>query len=285
MSVPDLGTGPSLPDLAALLAEGERAACCAAIYEQPAVRWLLGDELHPGGEDATRRALDLIEIGPGRRLLDVASGAGTSALLAARERGCEVVGLEYGEGAVAGAREAAAADKLDDRVEFVRGDAGALPFADGEFDAVLCECSLCTFADKPRAAAEIARVLRPGGRLALADVVAEPGRLPAGFDGVLAAIACVGEAMPERGYRALLAEAGLDLLATESLDAEADALAGRIEDRLRGARLLGLDRLEGSPVGTADAIELVRAARRAITDGALGYAILVAERPITPPAR
>ena len=185
---------------------------------------------------------------------------------------------------MAGAREAAAAAGLDDRVAFVRGDAGSLPFADGEFDAVLCECSLCTFADKPRAAAEIARVLYPGGRLALADVVAEPGRLPAGFDGVLAAIACVGEAMPEQGYRALLAQAGLRVLATESLDAEADALAGRIEDRLRGARLLGLDRLEGSPVGTADAIELVRAARRAIADGALGYALLVAERPAPGPA-
>ena len=44
MSVSDLGAGAALPDLAALLAAGERAACCAAIYEQPAVRWLLGDD-------------------------------------------------------------------------------------------------------------------------------------------------------------------------------------------------------------------------------------------------
>jgi len=278
VSAPDLSAGLALPDIEALLGEGERAACCAAIYEQPAVRWLLGDELHPGGEATTRRALELIELGGGERLLDVASGAGTSALLAARERGCVVVGLEYGEGAVAGAREAAAAAGLADQVSFVRGDAGALPFEEGEFDAVLCECSLCTFADKPGAVGEIRRVLGAGGRLALGDIIVDPARLPAGFDGVLAAIACVGEAMPSAGYQDLLSAAGLEVFASESLDMQTAALAERFEDRLRGARLLGLERLEGSPVSTELAIELVRAARRAITDGALGYSIFAARR-------
>ncbi|MQA76403.1 MAG: methyltransferase domain-containing protein, partial [Solirubrobacterales bacterium] len=191
------------PTIDELLAGGDVKACCAAAYEHPLIRWLLGGELHPGGEATTRRSLELLGVGPGERLLDVASGSGASALLAARERGCEVVGVDYGEGAVAGARAAAAAISPPSAVEFVVGDAESLPFG-AEFDAVLCECSLCTFPDKERAVAEIRRVLRVGGRLAICDVVADRARLPARLDGTLATVACVGEALDDAGYRRLL---------------------------------------------------------------------------------
>jgi SAM-dependent methyltransferase len=259
-----------------LLAAGDAKACCAALYEHPAVRWLLGDELHPGGAATTRRALELIGLGPGDRLLDVASGTGASALLAVRDLGCEVVGVDYGEGAVVLANEAADAEAPGRSVGFVRGDAENLPLPDASFDAVLCECSLSSFPDKPRALAEIRRVLRAGGRVALSDVVIDRARLPAALDGPLAAVACVGEAMSERGYERLLTEAGFRPTAVERRDADAATLAERVEDRLRGARLLGLDRAAGSPIATADAIEIVAAARRAIADGALGYAIIAA---------
>jgi SAM-dependent methyltransferase len=242
------------------------------------VRWLLGDELHPGGEATTRRALELIGLRPGERLLDVASGTGTSAMLAAREYGCLVAGVDYGEGAVADAQRAADAAGLCDRVGFIAGDAKALPFEDGQFDAVLCECSLCTFADKPRAMSEIRRVLRPNGRLALSDVVVDRPRLAPKLDNALATVACIGEALSRDGYEDLLAGAGLRPTGIESRDEDAAALAGRIHDRLRGARVLGLDRMAGSPVAIEEAIELVRAARRAIAQGALGYAIFAAAR-------
>jgi arsenite methyltransferase len=269
-----------LPSLDALLdgGAGDRKACCAAVYEHPAIRWLLGGELHPGGAATTLRALELASVRPGDRLLDVASGAGDSALLAARELGCEVVGLDYGETAVRAAVAAAEAEGLGRRVRFRRGDAASLPFDAGEFDAVLCECSLCTFADKPAAVAEMRRVLRQGGRLALADVVVDPARLPARLAGPLAAIACVGEALSHAGYEALLAEAGLRVAATESHDEAAAALALRVEDRLRGARVLGLDVLDAQPFGIAEAIELAGVARGAIATGALGYAIFAARR-------
>lgn len=257
-------------------AAGEVKACCAELYAHPAVRWLLGGELHPGGEATTRRALELIGVGSGERLLDVASGAGASAMLAARERGCLVAGVEFGADAVRDAQAAADAAGLCDRVGFVVGDAEALPFGDDEFDAVLCECALCTFPDKRRAVAEIRRVLRPGGRLALADVVVDRPRLPAGLDGMWAAVACVGEALSREGYEELLAGAGLRVTAYESHTADAASLAERVHDRLRGARLLGLDRAEGVPLATSEAIEMVRAARKAIDEGALGYAIMAA---------
>jgi arsenite methyltransferase len=262
-----------------LLAGGDIKACCTAVYSHPAVQWLLGGELHPGGEATTRRALELIEVGPRDRLLDVASGTGASALLAARELGCSAVGVEYGESAVDVARAAARAEALDGTVEFRPGDAEALPFSDSEFDAVLCECSLCLFPDKARALSEIRRVLRPGGRLALADVVVERDRLPAELDGALATVACVGEALSREGCEDLLADSGLQVIAVERRDDDALALAQRVSDRLRGARVLGLDRLGGSPIATAEAIELVGAARRAISTGALGYAIFAAVSP------
>ena len=267
----------ALPAVGELLAGGDVKACCAAVYEHPAVRWLLGGELHPGGEATTRRALELIGVRPGERLLDVASGIGTSALLAAREYGCLVAGVEYGEGAVVDAQRAADAAGLCDRVGFIVGDAGALPFEDGQFEAVLCECSLCTFQDKPRAIAEIRRVLQPNGRLALSDVVVDRP-LPPKLDGALATVACIGKALSRDGYEDLLAGAGLRPTAIESRDEDAAALAERINDRLRGARVLGLDRMAESPVAIEEAIELVRAARWAIAHGALGYAIFAATR-------
>jgi len=264
-------------NLEELLAEGGVKACCAALYESPAVRWFLGDELHPGGVATTRRSLELIDLSPGERLLDVGSGAGTSALLAAREFGCVVAGIDYGAAAVAGAQEAADRGGLSDRIGFVVGEAEALPFDDAEFDAVLCECSLSTFPDKARAAAEMRRVLRPGGRLVISDVVVDSDRLPVSLRGTIATLACVGAALSLEGYTRLLAEGGLEPFAVESLDTDAARLADRLEDRLRAGRLL--ERCRGSewcPFGFDEAIGAVRLARRAIDDGALGYAILAA---------
>ncbi len=260
-----------------LVAEDVKS-CCASLYQHPAVRWLLGEELHPGGETTTRRALELAGVRRGDRLFDVASGAGTSALLAARELDCQVVGVEYGELAVAAARAAAQAQGLEHRVSFVRGDAEALPLPEGSFDAVLCECSLSTFSAKRRAVREMKRVLRPGGRLALSDVVVDAARLPLELRGAFATVACIGSALPQSGYEQLLADAGLSVFACEARTKDAAVMAERIEERLRAARLLGIDCLDGSPVGIEQAIELAGMARDAIAEGALGYVILAAMR-------
>jgi SAM-dependent methyltransferase len=261
-----------------LLCGGDVKRRCAALYAHPAVRWLLGDELHPGGEATTRRTLELIAVEPGERLLDIASGKGDSALLAARERGCVVTGVDYGEAAVTDAGRAADAAGVGDRIEFRVGDAEALPFDDQTFDAVLCECSLCTFPDKPRALAEMYRVLRPGGRVAIADVLADHDRLPVSLSGPLATAACVGSALGREDLQRLLASSGFRLLAVRSCTEEAAEMAERVHDRLRGARILGADRTAAPALAIKEAIAMAAAAREAIAQGALDYAIFAAER-------
>lgn len=270
----------STPDVPfADLLDGDFAACCAELYEAPAVRWLLDGQLHPGGEQLTLRAAELAGTGPGSRVLDVASGAGTTALLLARELGAEVVGVELGTEAVAQARAAAAQAGLDAAVSFATADAAALPLADASVDAVLCECSLCLFEDKHAAVREMARVLRPGGRIVIADVTADRGRLPAQLASAAARVACVADALPVDGCPELMRLAQLDVTSVERHDGALRTMVDRVEARLRAARIMRVPALEPFRSELDAAVELARLAQGAIADGALGYALTAAVRP------
>ena len=277
MSHTGAGGDPTTLLAAEHLSDEDLKHCCAAAYANPAVRWLLGGELHPGGVAVTRRTLELAELRAGERLLDVACGSGTSALLAANEFAAEVTGVEYGEDAVQAARAAASESGCSERVRFIQGDAERLPVADARFDVVLCECALCTFPDQRRAVAEFRRVLRPGGRLALSDVVVESGPLATGLTAAIAAIACLDGALSSAGYRRLLRQGGLTVKRSESRRHDAENFAQRIEDRLRGARLLGITPPAGSPLGIDEAIEAAKEARGEITSGRLSYTIFIAQ--------
>jgi ubiquinone/menaquinone biosynthesis C-methylase UbiE len=114
---------------------------------------------------------------PASRVLDVASGRGDGALVLAARFGCEIVGLDFGPRNVQAATKEAREQGLAKQVAFYCGDAERLPFADGTFDAVVCECALCTFPDKPAAVAEFARVLQPGGCVGISDLT-RSGPLP-----------------------------------------------------------------------------------------------------------
>ena len=263
---------------AALLDAGEIKACCASVYESEPVAWLLDGQLHPGGAALTRRLADLAGIGTGDRVLDVASGRGATACLLARELGAEVTGLELGADAVAAARAEAADAGLAGRVRFVEGDAEALPFAGGAFDAVVCECSLCTFPDKLTAVEEMARALDQGGKVAIADVTAEAERLPPQLRTAAAQVACVAEALPADGYARLLERAGLKVVTVESHDRALEAMVDRVEARLRLARMLRVQELAPFRDQLEAAVELVRLADDAVRDGRLGYSLIVAER-------
>jgi arsenite methyltransferase len=243
------------------LAAEEIKACCAAAYSSAAARFLLGDSFHPGGASLTTRLARALRVGPGDLVVDVACGPGTSAYQVVRETGCEVIGIDLGP----------PTEEDDPRVRFLRGDAEALLFADASVDGVLCECALCTFPDKATAARELARVLRPGARLALSDLTARPDELPESLASLQAWVACVADARPLDEIAGLLREAGLVVDLTEAHDDALATLLDRVEARLEFAAMFAAD-------GVAVGRELLHEVRRALDRGLLGYGVVIAHR-------
>ncbi|MGP3999310.1 class I SAM-dependent methyltransferase [Streptomyces sp. 8N706] len=256
----------------------EMKACCAAAYSSDVVTLLLGDSYHPGGTALTRRLADALTLGPGERVLDVASGRGTTALLLADTYDAHVDGVDYSAANAALAQGAAQAAGLAGKARFTTGDAEQLPYPDGVFGAVVCECALCTFPDKAQAAAEFARVLRPGGRLGITDVTAAPGRLPPELTTLGARIACIADAQPLQEYARILSGAGLRTVTTERHDQAMLRMIDQIEARLNLLRMTARDKLTTAGVDLDAAPGVLGAARSAVADGALGYALLIAAR-------
>jgi demethylmenaquinone methyltransferase/2-methoxy-6-polyprenyl-1,4-benzoquinol methylase len=126
-----------------------------------------------------RRAAQLAAVGPGARALDVACGTGDLTLELARAvaPGGEVVGSDFSERMLSLAREKAADRVLDARVRFETGNALALPYADGEFDATTVGFGARNFSDLERGLREMARVVRPGGRVVVLEITT-PTRPP-----------------------------------------------------------------------------------------------------------
>ena len=259
------------------LAEEDVKACCARSYQTDAVALILGESYHPGGLDLTRRLARSLGLRPGQKVLDIASGPGTTAFLLAAEFGVEVSGVDLGEVAVAKANARASEKGIDGQVRFRVGDAERLPFDDASFDAVVCECAFCTFPDKPTAAAEMARVLRPGGRLGITDVALDPTRLHAELASLAGWVACLADARPLDQYVELLSAAGMQVTHTESHDEALARMIDQIDARLVAFRMAGVAALES--IDFDQARRRVALAGKAVSDGIAGYKLLVAEKP------
>src|SRR5215831_16691899 len=140
----------------------------AAIKRRQQQTWASGD-FHVVGARIVLTAeqlVDAADLRAGWHVLDVATGSGNAAIAAAR-LGCTVVGVDYVPALLERGRRRAAVEGLD--VDLVEGDAEALPFADGSFDAVTSVFGAMFAPDHKRAAAELVRVTRPGGTIALAS--------------------------------------------------------------------------------------------------------------------
>ena len=204
-------------------------------YAGRAARLLLGVTAHPGGTALSRHVLDLLDLPVGSLVVDVACGRGTTLDLMS-DRGLLGVGV----------------DLQATHRHSIRGDAHRLPLPTAAYDGAVVECSLSTFADAPTALAELRRVLRPGGRWVLTDVVLR--RDLAGPD-VVAALDRLTAARPMQEYARLAAEAGLAVTFSEQRQADAQALLRRLRRRLPWS-------------------STVRACEQAVRDGALGYCLL-----------
>jgi SAM-dependent methyltransferase len=244
-----------------------------------AIGFLLGDAYHPGGLDLARRLLDDLGCGPGQRLLDLAAGRGTTALLAAAEHGARVDGVDLDSGNVALATGAADARGLADLARFHQGDAKDLPFADATFDLAVCQCTLRAFPDTPAAGRETARVLRSGGRVGITGITADPHRLPAELASLTGRVARAAAVRPAGRYGGLLTAAGLVVTHVERHDRAVSRMVDQIDARLDLLRITSPGRLDDLGLDLTRCRTVLEAARRAVLDGSVGYVHVVAEKP------
>lgn len=151
----------------------------------------------------------LVDLRPGEVVLDLGSGGGIDALLAARRVGPtgRVFGLDMTDEMLALARENARRAGVD-HVEFLKGEIEHVPLPDSTVDVIISNCVINLSSDKRRVLAEAFRVLKPGGRFAVSDIVVR-GEVPAAIRrSVELWIGCVAGALQESAYRSLLEEVG-----------------------------------------------------------------------------
>ena len=149
------------------------------------------------------------DLHPGETVLDLGSGAGGDVLISARRVGPtgRAIGLDMTTEMLELARANAAAAGVTN-VEFLHGYLEDIPLADGTVDVVISNCVLNLVADKAIVLAEAARVLRPGGRLAFSDVVADTGMDAATRADMAAWTGCIAGALTEADFAAALADVG-----------------------------------------------------------------------------
>ena len=185
-----------------------------------------------------------LELQSSGRLLDVGCGSGGPSLHVARLTGCQVVGVELSDEAVAEGIRRAQQAGLERRATFLQADASeTLAFEDSSFDAILCIDTINHLSDRPRVARDWARLLRPRGRLLFTDPVVITGIL----DSVEIALrTSIGYSLfvPGDENERLLADAGLTVVDVEDMTGDLAEIAGRRRDA-RAERANALRQLEG----------------------------------------
>jgi arsenite methyltransferase len=192
----------------------------------------------------------LAELKPGETVLDLGSGGGIDVLLSARRVGPtgKAYGLDMTDEMLALARDNQRKAGADN-VEFLKGEIEGIPLPEGSVDVVISNCVINLSTDKDRVLAEAFRVLKPGGRFAVSDVVVR-GEMPAEIRRRLELWAgCVAGALGETEYRGKLASVGFESIEIEptriysadqareflSGDAEADRIAQLADGKFMSA--------------------------------------------------
>jgi SAM-dependent methyltransferase len=220
---------------------GRSASCCgpAVVPESSAQVSCCGSTRSPAGDPITRDLYDatatdglpeaavlaslgcgnptaLAELLPGEVVLDLGSGGGIDVLLSARRVG--PTGKAYGLDMTDEMLELARRNQREagiENVEFLRGEIEAIPLPDASVDVIISNCVINLSGDKRRVLAEAFRVLKPGGRFAVSDIVVR-GELPAEVKRNMELWAgCVAGALEEREFENLLADAGFEDISIE----------------------------------------------------------------------
>ena len=246
--------------IARSVTETAAAACCDPAMRccDPITKNLYGDsEKGELPEKAVLASLGcgnptaLIELKPGETVLDLGSGGGIDVLLSAKRVGPtgKAYGLDMTDDMLALARENQRKAGATN-VEFLKGEIENIPLPDNSVDVVISNCVINLSADKSKVLREAFRVLRPGGRFAVSDVVVR-GHVPDSVrQSMLLWVGCIAGALEESDYRTKLTDAGfadIDLEPTRTYDIEdarqflteagiaVDEIAPQVEDKFISA--------------------------------------------------
>jgi MPBQ/MSBQ methyltransferase len=222
------------------------------------------DQFHSGGKAATERLARLAQLRPGLRVLDVGGGLGGPARTLAARFGCHVTVVDLTQSYVRAGEALTARVGLTDRVAHRVGDALALDVGTGAFDVVWTQNSGMNIPDKERLYAGSARVLRPGGLLALQEPMAGPVQ-PVVFPVMWARDASTSFLRTPEEMRALIEAAGFILRAWEDVTRE---VAGAAVSAHSIQRIVMGDRLDA----------IARAAQRNRDEGRIVMIQAVFER-------
>jgi SAM-dependent methyltransferase len=158
----------------------------------------------------------LAQLKPGETVLDLGSGGGIDVLLSARRVGPtgKAYGLDMTDEMLALANENKRRAGVAN-VEFLKGEIESIPLPDNSVDVIISNCVINLSADKDKVLREAFRVLKPGGRFAVSDVVTRGEILPEIRQSVLAWVGCIAGALDENDYRSKLAAAGFENIEIE----------------------------------------------------------------------
>jgi ubiquinone/menaquinone biosynthesis C-methylase UbiE len=177
------------------------------------------DQDHYGGTDAVDRLIAEAVVQASDLVLDVCSGLGGPARYIAWKTGADVTGIDLTASRVQGATELTEAAGLDGQVRFQQGNALAMPFGDAVFSLAISQEAFVHIPDKPRLVREVARVLRPGGRLVFSDIL-RSGPLPDDDAQRLHEGMRFNEVASAADYRGWLQAVGLEVVRVTDLSAE-----------------------------------------------------------------
>jgi arsenite methyltransferase len=177
---------------------------------------LYGDEAEAAPEEAVAASLGcgvptaVADLSEGETVLDLGSGAGADVLISARRVGPSgrAIGLDMTDEMLELAR-ANAAEAGVGNVEWLRGHIEDIPLPDASVDVVISNCVINLSGDKGRVLREAARVLRPGGRFAVSDIIADPDMDDATRDDMQQWTGCIAGALTRAEFEAALTDAGL----------------------------------------------------------------------------
>lgn len=188
--------------------------CCTSFYENDVVKFLLGESFHPGGIKLTNKLADKLELHKKSKVLDIASGVGTSSIEIAKKFDAHITGIDLSTENIEISKIKANKLGLGNKTIFQVANAEELPFPDDYFDAIISECSFCIFPDKDKVTSEMYRVLKPGGLLGISDVVLEKD-LPSNLDHMIFRVSCISDAQSVSKYLSYFKKGGFIALVAE----------------------------------------------------------------------